>query len=364
MSVYLDANATEILRVEARGAALEAMNLEGNPSSVHRSGRLARRALEEARATLAEIWGVEASQVVFTSGGTEANALACHAFGSGRRLLIGATEHDAVRRMAPGARVIPVAQDGTLSLSALERALDGGSPAFVCVMAANNETGVLHPIDKVKSLCARHGAVLHVDAVQLAGRLGPSAIGLVLQGAMSVAISGHKAGGLKGAGALILADTSPVPPLVPGGGQEQGRRGGTPALPAIVSMAAAFKSAIAQDWSTIEALRDKIDQAALSSGARITGDRIKARLPNTTALILPDVSALTQLMMLDLAGFSVSAGAACSSGKVSRSHVLEAMGLGEAASHAIRVSLPWNIREKQVDDFLKAYRTMAARLTR
>ncbi|RUT25278.1 cysteine desulfurase [Asaia sp. W19] len=357
MTVYLDANATEIMRDEAMAAMVDALSLAGNPSSVHGPGRIARRALEAARDQVGRFWKAGPEQVIFTSGGTEANSLAIHAFGAGRRLLVGATEHDAVRMAANEIVTLPVLADGRLCLETLEAQLRQDGHALVCVMAANNETGIRHPVEAVQALCARHGALLHVDAVQIAGRVPFSVEGLT-----SLAVSGHKAGGSKGAGALILGAEGHVAPMMRGGGQERGRRGGTQALPAIVSMAAAFEAAGAQDWSPVAALRDRIDNAALACGARVTGDRLAARLPNTTSLILPGVSAQTQLMMLDLAGYAVSTGSACSSGKVTASHVLEAMGLGAVAANAIRVSLPWNIDEAAIEGFIVAYQAMAARL--
>ncbi|GBQ93502.1 cysteine desulfurase family protein [Asaia krungthepensis] len=357
MTVYLDANATEILRDEGLAAVLEAVQLVGNPSSVHGPGRQARRALEEARDRVGQYWGAGPEQVVFTSGGTEANLLAIHAFSAGRRILVGATEHDAVRMAAGDTSVLPVRPDGQLCLDSLQAILAVAPPALVCVMAANNETGILHPLDEIRKICAHHGALLHVDAVQLAGR-----IAFRVDGLTSMAISGHKAGAIKGAGALVLGAEGHVTPMIRGGGQERGRRGGTQALPAIMSMAAAFAAARAQDWSRIAALRDRIDEAALACGARVSGDRLAPRLPNTTSLVLWGVSAQTQLMMLDLAGYAVSTGSACSSGKVAASHVLEAMGLGDAAANAIRVSLPWNATDAEIDGFIVAYQAMAARL--
>lgn len=357
MTAYLDANATEPPREAALAALLDAARLTGNPASVHGPGRAARRALEEARRDIGGVFGIDADHVVFTSGGTEANALAVHAFGQGRRILIGATEHDAIRSAAPHAEIVPVRADGQLCLEALEQMLSKDSDALVCIMAANNETGILHPLPEIKELCRRCNVLLHVDAVQGAGRLP-----FDLDGITSAAISGHKFGGIKGAGALLLRESGHIEPLLRGGGQERGRRGGTPALPAIVAMAAALKEAQHQNWESIASWRDRIDQAARQAGARIAGQSIAPRLPNTTSLILDGVSAQTQLMVLDLAGYAVSAGSACSSGKVTQSHVLAAMGLGEAAGQAVRVSLPWNVTAAEVDGFIAAYTTMAARL--
>jgi len=348
---YLDANASETLRPAARAAVLAALDLAGNPSSVHAAGRAARRMLEDAREVIAVRFGVTPADVVFTSGGTEANALAIRALGVGRRILIGATEHDAVRAAAPGADIIPVDDAGMADLAALAALLQG-SPALVCLMHANNETGTLHPIAEVARLCRSAGALLHVDAVQSAGRMA-----LDFR-ADSVAVSSHKMGGPKGAGALLLAPGLAIAPLIAGGGQERGRRGGTPALPAIAGFAAAAQAAPPD----VTALRDRAEAAAVSAGAVVLG--AARRLGNTTCLALPGVRAETQVIALDLAGVQVSAGAACSSGKVARSHVLAAMGAGALAGQAIRVSLPWDATMADIDAFAAAYAAMAARLAR
>jgi cysteine desulfurase len=353
---YLDANASEALRPAARAAALAALDAGGNPASVHADGRAARRVLEGAREAIALRFGVQLACVVFTSGGTEADALAIHGLGQGRRLIIGATEHDAVRAAAPEAAVLPVNGDGVADLAALERMLADGPPALVCLMLANNETGVIQPVAAAAALCRRFGALLHVDAVQAAGRM---TLDVAALGADSVALSGHKLGGPQGAGALLLADDRALPALIRGGGQERGRRGGTPPLPAIAGFAAAAMA----DPADLAPLRDAIEQAATAGGAIVCGGR-GPRLGNTTCLALPGVRAETQVIALDLAGIRVSAGAACSSGKVSTSHVLAAMGLGELAGQAIRVSLPWNTTAAEVQAFNAAYAAMAARLAK
>ncbi len=360
--VYLDANASEALRPQARDAVLAALTLPGNPASVHGPGRQARRLLEDCRERIAACFDADPAGLVFTSGGTESDALAVQALGAGRRLLIGATEHEAIRAAAPEAPVLPVHGGGTLDLAALQAALAApGPPALVCLMLANNETGVLHPIAEAAALCRRHGARLHVDAVQAAGRV---AVSLPELGADSLAVSGHKLGGPKGAGALLLAGTVDgfhLPPLIAGGGQERGRRGGTPPLPAIAGFAAACVAACAGlgDQGRLAALRDRIERAARDLGAVCAGGTAP-RLANTACLALPGRRAELQLIALDLAGFAVSAGAACSSGKVQRSHVLEAMGLGALAGSAIRVSLPWNVRDEEIDGFVAAYAAMAS----
>ena len=348
---YLDANASEPLRPEAETAALEAMRLPGNPSSVHAAGRAARVLLERARRDIAGHFGARPQDVVFTSGGTEADAVAIAALGRGRRLVVGATEHDAVRAAAIGAETAPVDGDGVIDLAALDRLLQG-APALLCLMLANNETGTIQPVAEAARLCRTRGALLHVDAVQAAGRM---AFTLDDLGADSIALSGHKLGGPKGAGALLLAPGRDVTALIAGGGQERGRRGGTPALPAIMGFAAAAAASPAETAK----LRDMAEAAAVACGALILGGA--TRLPNTTCLALPGISAEAQVIALDIAGVQISAGAACSSGKVTRSHVLEAMGAGTLAGQAIRVSLPWNVTEADVAAFATAYAAMARR---
>jgi cysteine desulfurase len=355
--LYLDANATESLRPAARAAALAALDATGNPSSIHAPGRAARRILESARDSLAAHFNTTPQTIVFTSGATEANHLALHAFGRNRPILIGATEHDAIRAAAPNAAIVPVHPNGTADLAALDRLLGESPNALVCLMAANNETGVVHDIAAAAKLCATHNALLHVDAVQAAPRANQDWLAL---GAASFAISGHKAGGPAGAGALILAPAyaEHLAPLQKGGGQESGRRGGTPPLPAIAGMAAAF--AEPTDWPRIAAQRDAIETHAQNLGAVIIGAGAP-RLPNTTCLAFPGLRADTQLIALDLANIAVSAGAACSSGKLAASHVLLAMGHGALANQAIRVSLPWNGPPDSADRFNAAYSRIASK---
>ncbi len=351
--LYLDANATEPLRPEARDAMLAAADTVGNPSSVHAAGRAARKILEDARESLAVRFGVQPGNLVFTSGGTEADALAIHALGADRRIIIGATEHDAVRSAVADATILPVDRDGVADLEALARLLADQPPALVCLMWANNEIGTIQPIAEAAALCRQHKALLHVDAVQAAGRMD-----VQLANAHSVAISSHKLGGPPGAGALLLApEVTSIMPLIRGGGQERGRRGGTPALPAIAGFAAAATIAPRGQSS----LRDAIESAAVADGAIVCGGGAP-RLHNTTCLALPGVRADAQVIALDLEGIAVSAGAACSSGKVAASHVLAAMRFGPLAGQAIRVSLPWNVTADAVPVFATAYKRTADRL--
>ncbi len=355
--IYLDANASEPLRPEARATALAAMEVTGNPSSVHQAGRAARRVLESARESLAAQFAARAQDIVFTSGATEANALAVHALGRGRSVLVGATEHDAVRAAAPKAAVIPVLPSGLVDLLMLDQMLAAYPNALVCLMVANNETGVRHDIAAAAWACAAHGAILHVDAAQAAGRCREDWLKL---GASSVALSGHKAGGPPGAGALVFSSAhgEHVAPLLKGGGQERGWRGGTPALAAIAGMAAALDQPY--EAVKIAEYRDELEAFCVGIGGQVMGADA-ARMPNTLCVALPGVRADTQLIALDMAGVAVSAGSACSSGKVAASHVLLAMGMGDLAGQAIRVSLPWNVTQADCTAFKQAYEMMARR---
>ncbi len=247
--------------------------------------------------------------------------------------------------------------DGTVVLDVLEARLAEGPPALVCLMAANNETGVLHPLGEVAALCRRHGALLHVDAVQSAGRIGLEALG-----AASVALSAHKLGGVPGAGALILAPGLHLEALIAGGGQERGRRGGTEPLPAI----AAFGAAVAETYDVcrIAALRDAIEAGLRRIAPEVViAGAAAPRLPNTSLAVLSGIPAETQVIALDLAGIRVSSGAACSSGKVGASPVLAAMGFGADAACGLRISLPWNAPDTAPERFLQAYAVMHARLS-
>ena len=355
--LYLDANATEPLRPAAREAAVAAM-AAGNPSSIHTAGREARKILESAREAVARFCAARPADVIFTSGATEANALALHALGKGRNILIGATEHDSIRAAVPHAITLPVRPDGTLAPETLEEALAAHPGALVCLMAANNETGVLHDIEFTAKICAAQGALLHIDAVQSVSRARRDWLGM---GASSFVLSGHKFGGPMGAGALIIRQGIEIEALTKGGGQEQGRRGGTPPLPAIAGLAAALGESYEAD--KIATYRDEIEAFCVSLGAIAVGCKTP-RLPNTTNLALPGVRAETQLIALDMAGIAVSAGSACSSGKLAPSHVLTAMGCGDLAGQAIRVSLPWNVAQDSVEKFTTAYAAMVKRALR
>jgi cysteine desulfurase len=361
---YLDHNATTPVRAEAAAAAAEVLAMTGNPSSVHRFGRQMRRRLEDARARVAGLVCGDPAEIVFTSGGTEANALAIR--GSGRRrLLVSAIEHASVQAAAgfAGAESIPVDGDGVLDCEALDAMLRAHpAPALIAVMLANNETGVIQPVAEVTALARRYGALVHCDAVQAAGKMPIDAAAL---GVDFMSISAHKLGGPAGSGALVVRGGAPLAAELGGGGQERGRRAGTENLAGIVGFGVAAEIAAA-NLATADRLsrwRDEIEQhvTRLAPATRIFGGGA-ARLPNTSCLAMPGVNSAVQLMAFDLDGMAVSAGSACSSGKIARSHVLEAMGVaaGEAAN-AIRVSLGWTTTLPEIDAFVSAWSALYAR---
>jgi cysteine desulfurase len=360
---YLDYNATAPVRPGVVEAVREMLGRTGNPSSVHRFGREARRALEQARAAVAAMVGAAPGQVVFTSGGTEANNQALRS--ARGPVVVSAVEHDSVLAAAPDAPRLRVDAEGRIDLEALERELAGLRPELVSVMSANNETGVIQPVREVAEVARRHGARVHCDAVQAAGKL---AIDMGALGVDFLTLSAHKFGGPQGVGALVVRDALEPDPLLRGGGQERRWRPGTENLPAIVGFGRACELARADaDWrERTGALRDRLEAqiAALAPAARVFG-RNAARLPNTSCLTMPGVSNQTQLIELDLAGIAVSTGSACSSGKVGPSHVLAAMGVDpDEGACAIRISLGWASTQEDVDRLVDAWGRLYVRTRR
>jgi cysteine desulfurase len=360
---YLDWNATAPLRPEAEAEITAALCRCGNASSVHRWGRAARQQVEDARATVAALLGAAGDGVVFVSGGTEANHLAL--LGCGReRVLASAVEHSSVLQAVPAAEPIPVDRAGIVDLARLDALLAADPrPAIVSVMLANNETGIVQPIAEVARIAHARGALFHCDAVQAAGKLPLAASGI---GADLVSLSAHKLGGPPGIGALVAIGDAEVMATLRGGGQERGRRAGSENLPGIAGFAAAADAALAGlgDYDRVRHLRDRLEAAALAAvpEAVVIGADMP-RLPNTSALALPGVAAETQIIALDLAGIMVSAGAACSSGKVGPSHVLAAMGVPpEIAGGTIRLSLGWTTSDADIAHFLDAWTALARRL--
>ncbi|MEI8396491.1 MAG: cysteine desulfurase family protein [Rhodospirillaceae bacterium] len=358
---YLDWNASAPLLPEVRAAMIEALTLTGNPSSVHAEGRACRAALETARRSVAALAGVRPEQVIFTSGGTEANALTLSGIPAAA-LVVSAIEHESVLAAAPEASRLPVHPSGVVDLAALDAVLARlPAPVLVSVMAVNNQTGVIQPIDEVAALVRRHGGLLHCDAVQAAGRLP---LDQATAGADLFSLSAHKLGGPAGTGALILANGKVQPtPLLRGGGQERRRRAGTETLAGIVGFGQAAESAASApaDQARLATLRDYLEHEITRRipDVWIFG-REAPRVAGTSCLALPGLSAETRVMALDLAGIAVSAGAACSGGSARPSHVLTAMGADPAlVARAIRISFGASTEVREIEAFLQAINTLS-----
>ncbi len=368
--VYLDWNATTPLRPEARAAMAAAYDMVGNPSSVHAEGREARRLVEEARAALAAAVGALPRNVVFTSAGTEANALALSpglrgpSGGPVERLLVSAVEHASVlaggRFPAATIGLIPVTRSGVIDLEVLKACLADGPPALVSIMAANNETGALQPVAEAARIVHEAGGLLHVDAIQALGKI-PFDIKAI--GADLAIFSAHKIGGPKGIGALVVAEgIAGLEPVLRGGGQELNRRAGTENVAGIAGFGAAVKialQALPKDAERVATLRDRLENGIRSvPGATIFSDAVE-RLPNTILFTAPGLKAETAVIGFDLEGVAVSSGSACSSGKVQPSHVLSAMGFDPAvAQGAVRLSLGWSTEPEDINRALEAWRKL------
>jgi cysteine desulfurase len=372
--VYLDWNATTPLRDEARRAMSDALDLPGNASSVHAEGREARKWIEGARAAVANAVGTAPRNVVFTSGGTEANALALAPNlrrGTGpavQRLVVSVIEHASVlaggRFPKEEIETVRVTPAGVVDLDHLRELLGDRPPALVSVMLANNETGAIQPIVEVAEIVHAAESLLHVDAIQAFGKipLDMSEIGSDL-----LTLSAHKIGGPKGVGALVLAEgVSGLEPLLRGGGQELSRRAGTENVAGIAAFGAAATAAMAAlptEGGRLRALRERLERGLrMTSGVIVFSDSVQ-RLPNTTLFTVPGLKAETAVIGFDLAGIAVSSGSACSSGKVQPSHVLEAMGFEAGiAQGAVRLSMGWSTRDADVDRCLEGWRKLAGNL--
>ena len=368
---YLDYNATAPLRPEVREAIVAALDAHGNPSSVHAEGREARALIESARAKVAALASARAEDVIFTSGGSEANALALAAqAGEAWHCYISAVEHPSVlaggRFYRESTTRIPVSGDGVIDLDVLAAELAKhhlGWRPFVSLMAANNETGAIQPVAVAAEIVHAAGGLLHTDAVQVAGRL-PLDFGALSADMMT--LSAHKLGGPKGVGVLVLREGVAVEPLIKGGGQEWGRRAGTENVAGIVGFGVAAELAAAEleKAAALVSLRDELESRALEvePGTVVVSGRV-ARLPNTSCIAVPGTKAETLVIGLDLAQVAVSAGSACSSGKVGASHVLSAMGLSsELAQGAIRVSLGFGTTSADIERFIGAWGELIKRM--
>ena len=360
-SIYLDCNATVPVRPAAARAVSDALALPGNASSVHVFGRAARRVIEDAREEVAALAAAAPKSIIFTSGGTEANNLALAGTGR-RRILVSAVEHDSVLAAAPAGEILPVDEFGVVRLDVLAEMLAGGdAPALVSIMLANNETGAIQPVAEAAAIAKRAGALVHCDAVQAAGKI---ALDFDALGVDMLSLSAHKLGGPQGIGALVVADGLELDPSLRGGRQERRRRAGTENLPGIAGFGAAAEAARSDLGAAADLAewRDELERRV----RRIlpTVEAIASavpRLPNTSCLMTPGLAAETQVMALDLAGIAISAGSACSSGKVTPSHVLRAMGRDAVAADAIRISLGWCSSRSDIDRFVTAWQDMVTR---
>ena len=376
---YFDWNATTPLRPDAIAAFADALTVIGNPSSVHAEGRAARRLVERAREQVAHLVGAKPADVIFTSSGTEANMLALTpAIETAKekrprdKLLMSAVEHSSVRAGGrfPRAAIddIPVDSDGRIDLAAFADTVSKAARPLVSLMLANNETGVVQPVAEAAAIVQAAGGLLHVDAVQAAGRIGCDIHAL---GADLLTLSAHKIGGPKGVGALVRGrdDIHFADPLIRGGGQERGVRAGTENVAGIWGFGAAAEAAhrqLADEAAHMRTLRDLLEAglSAISPRAVIFGKTVE-RLPNTTLFALEGVKAETAVIAFDLDGVAVSSGAACSSGKVQPSHVLAAMGVSPALLRgAVRISLGWATTKADVERFLSAWRKLAGALSK
>lgn len=375
--IYLDWNATAPLLSEARTAMLDALALSGNPSSVHQEGRAARAMIETARRQVAELVGATPANVIFASSATEAaNHVLTPHLRMGRaplavsRLYVSAIEHPAVRLGgrfdAQAVSEIAVLPSGIVDLVALEALLsahprESGLP-MVAIMLANNETGIVQPVAEAARLVHAHGGLLVVDAVQAAGRMP---IDITALDADFVILSAHKLGGPKGAGALVARGETLMPvPLIRGGGQEKGHRGGTENLAAIAGFGAAAAIAakdIEPRNAAIRALRDRLENGMRKAAPDLVihGSDVE-RLANTCFFTLPGLKAETGQIAFDLEGLALSAGAACSSGKVGESHVLNAMGL-DAKTGGLRLSLGPTTDAGMIDQAVEIFGKIGAR---
>ena len=359
---YLDFNASAPLLPEVQAAIAQSHNLIGNPSSVHQDGRQVRALIEDAREAVAMLVNCKSSNVTFTSGGTEANAMAIEGLlksNAVSTVLCSAVEHPSVLDHVEQDKRIPVDKNGLVIIDRLIDLLSQcDSPALVCVMYANNETGIIQPIEKVCEIVHEYDGTVLCDAIQAPGKVD---IDIDQIGTDLLSLSAHKIGALQGVGALVNRSQSRLEPILVGGGQERRTRSGTENTLGIITFDAAAKSITAtKSHIAMAQLRDGLEESLVSARpeAVVVGQSV-ARLSNTTNVALPGVTSEEQVINLDLAGFSISAGSACSSGKMAKSHVLQAMGLSdEVVNSAIRISLGPSTTKSELENFVDAWASL------
>ena len=352
MSIYLDYNATTPLRDEVKKEMLDIMGPPLNASSVHSFGRQAKTHLENARTSISNFVNANSDQIIFTSGGTEANSMIMQIF---KRPLISSIEHDAVIASSKNPNFIDVDSNGLVKIDDLEVKIKKFNPDIISVMWANNETGVIQPIKDIVKIAKKYKVYIHCDAVQALGKID---IDFKASGLNSLAISSHKIGGPVGVGALIVDDPYNLNPIILGGGQERGHRSGTENLIGIVGFGSAARKIFLDNTeiNNIMSLQKRFEKLIKSKlhKIKIFGENVP-RLPNTTCVYMPHLNADAQVIAMDLKGFSVSAGSACSSGKVKSSHVLEAMGEKSASNKSIRISSGWQNTKNDLEKLAQFY---------
>ena len=358
--IYLDYNATAPIRPEVIELMCEIMHTVGNASSVHEPGRQARQRVETARQQVAELVSASAKNIIFTGSGTEADNLALRGF-LPRHLIVSGVEHGAILAPAllldPYATIIEIGPQGQLDLASLEAALNASTePALVSLMLANNETGIIQPVAEASEISHGHDALVHCDGIQGAGKI---LVDIDQLGVDLLSLSGHKIGGPQGVGARVMREGRAVLAQMVGGGQEMGRRSGTENVAGIAGFGEAARLAASEleQFAELTTMRNRMEEqlAEVAPSRKVIGSDVP-RLPNTSCVTMPGVRSDTQVMALDLAGISVSAGSACSSGKVSASHVLAAMGMElDEAMTAIRISLGRSTTEDEINRFVETW---------
>lgn len=350
--IYLDYNATRPLRYSARQELVQAFDLCGNPSAVHSSGNAIRRLIENSRETIAQALKIESRRIIFTSGATESNNIVLKNFKG--RVIISATEHSSVYKVREDAIICRVTNAGMIDLEHLEQLLlETNEPTLVSIIAAHNETGVIQPLEKIHSLTTKFSALLHTDATQALGRAH-----FDWNSFDYISFSGHKIGAMTGIGILVINPDKPIPPLMNGGGQERSYRPGTANLLGILSLKAVMQETIEEDWSHAKKLRDYLELQVLEiSPLSIIFGRTESRIPNTSLITMPNVNSATQVMSFDLNNICVSAGSACSSGKVKTSHTLKGMGYSDdIANSGLRISLSADTSKQDIDHFISIWK--------
>ena len=368
MSLYLDYNASAPILKDSADAIIDCLKTVGNPSSIHRSGRKARSIIENSRKKIASMMGANAQNIIFTSGATEANCLAINASYK-MTAIVSSIEHPSVLSQRNDSILIPVDQSGVVSLEELEKILykSKSKKMFISVMSVNNETGVIQPIKEIINLCRNYNTIIHVDAVQAIGKIPIKMNESFEESKIDLlTISSHKIGGPKGVGCLIYNDNLEhlLMPFMKGGGQERGKRAGTEALELIAGFGAAAEYANNYFINNTKKSRDLVEDLCIKScpNASIIGYD-SPRVSNTSSIAFEGIEAESIVIALDLAGYEVSSGSACSSGKVSTSHVLKAMGYGNSIlKSSIRISLCSALEEDVIKKFVGTISSVVSKL--